>query len=236
MMILYNTLMGVSAGLALVLVPLLAHKLYRGEKVAPEGWSLTFTILGAILTFLGGLMAVTWPLTANPPINIMFAEPSLVFGLLLLAAAWYLWHQRTVVTALTTGAKKEADEAHATLIRVASPVSWLVFALGLMLLACTLAILRFGFVGGAPEAEPISGLLHNKPWIENTFFGVIYGLSALGALLVPFALRPGSSALRKIIGISWIAAGVAFLIFSAMNYYTHIGLLVNLLEGKDFEF
>ena len=235
-MVLYNTLMGVAAGLALILVPLLGRKLYRRERIAPEGWSLTFAVLGIILTFLGGLMTVTWPLTANPPINIIFAEPTLVLGLLLLAGAWYLWRQRLVVMALATGTKHEADEAQTTIARVLSPVSWLVLALGLMLLACTLAILRFGFVGGAPAEEPISGLLHDKPWIENTFFGVIYGLSALGALTMPFVVRRPASKLAWLIGISWTVAGVAFLLFSAMNYYTHVGLLVNLLEGKNFEF
>jgi hypothetical protein len=31
-------------------------------------------------------------------------------------------------------------------------------------------------------------------------------------------------------------AGVAFMLFSAMNYYTHIGLLVNTLQDKHFRF
>src|SRR5688500_20225075 len=208
-MILYNTLMGVAAGLALILVSVLARKLYRRERIAPEGWSLTVTVLGAILTFLGGLMAVTWPLSVNQPSTLAVAEPCLVLGLLPLAAAWYLWHQRTVFVTLATGAKREADEAQVTIIRVLTPVSWLIFALGLLLLACTFAIFRFTLVGSAPEAEPITGLLHDYPWIENTFFGVIYGLSALGALLVPFALQPASK-LRRVIGICWLIAGILF--------------------------
>jgi uncharacterized membrane protein len=233
-MILYNTLMGVAAGLALILIPVLARKLYRRQRVSPEGWSLTFTILGVLLTFLGGLMAVTWPLTVNPPINIAFAEPTLVFGLLLLTAAWYLWSQRAVITTLATGSKKESDDAWATLMRVLSPVSWVVFALGLMMLSCTLAILRFNLVGSAPELEPISGLFNKYPVVENTFFGVLYGLSALGALLFPFALKANAFTLRRIMGVSLVIAGVIFLLFSVMNYYTHIGLLVNIAQEKNF--
>ncbi|MDN5274913.1 MAG: hypothetical protein JWP06_814 [Candidatus Saccharibacteria bacterium] len=58
-MIMYNTLMGVCAGLALVLLALLGRKLVRREIIAPEGWSLTFGIVGVVLTFLSGLMAIT---------------------------------------------------------------------------------------------------------------------------------------------------------------------------------
>jgi uncharacterized membrane protein len=234
-MILYNTLMGVAAGLALILVPVLARKLYRRQRIAPEGWSLTFTILGILLTFLGGLMTVTWPLNVNQPINIAFGEPTLVLGLLLLTGAWYLWSQRAVVSTLATGSKKESDEAWATLMRVLSPVSWVVFALGMILLACTIAIVRFTLVGAAPPFEPITGRLNEWPWIENTFFAVMYGLSALGALLFPFALKADAFMLRRIMGISWVIAGVLFLLFSVMNYYTHIGLLVNSLQGKNFK-
>jgi uncharacterized membrane protein len=235
-MILYNTLMGVCAGLALILVPLLARKLYRRQKIAPEGWAITFGILGLILTFLSGLMAVTWPLTVNPPINIVFSEPNLVFGVLLLAASFFLWKQREVIAVMGSGDKKLADAAEANLDRVLMPVSWLVFTLGLILAACTAAIFRFMLVGGAPEAEPITGRLHDMPWIENTFFGILYGLSALGALLAPFALRNRRSFAWSIMGRVWIVAGVMFLLFSVMNYYTHVGLLTNIQKGTDYKF
>jgi len=235
-MILYNTLMGVSAGLALILVPLLMRKLYWRIKIAPEGWAISLGVLGVILTVLGGLMATTWPLSVNQPINIAFAEPNVMLGLLLIAASLFLWQRRELVASIGDGVKKTADEAFEYLRRVMMPVSWVVFALGLILLACTAAIWRFTLVGSAPEAEPITGLLHDYPAAENAFFVILYGLSALGALVFPFALRSKGSGLRKVVGYSWAIAGVLFLLFSAMNYYTHIGLLVNLLQGKDFEF
>lgn len=234
-MILYNTLMGVCAGLGLILVAILANKLYNRQPIAPEGWALTFGVLGTILTFLSGAMAVTWPLTVNPPINIAFSEPNLVFGLLMLAAAFFLWRQREAILSLQADNKKLSQDAQSQLHRLLMPVSWLVFTLGLILASCSLAIFRFMLVGGAPEAEPITGLLHDKPWIENTFFGLLYGLSALGALLAPFAVR-GNRILWSIITKVWIIAGVCFLLFSVMNYYTHIGLLINLGQGKDYEF
>lgn len=235
-MIMYNTLMGVAAGLALILVPMLARKLFKGQPVAPEGWSLTFGVLGAILTFLGGLMAVTWPLNVNPPINIAFAEPTLLFGLLLIGASFFLWRHREAIMGLSDKNKRLADEAYLYIRRVLGPVSWVVFALGLIMASCTLAIFRFTLVGAAPAAEPISGLLSNYPAVENAFFGVLYGLSAVGALLAPWALRKPNSKLPAIVGTCWIAAGVIFLLFSAMNYYTHIGLLVNMLHDKNYRY
>jgi hypothetical protein len=235
-MILYNTLMGVCAGLALILVPMLARKLYTRQAVSAEGWALTFGIIGLPLTFLSALMATTWPLTANPPINIIFAEPSLVLGVLLLGASVYLWRSRDTIAALGDGNKKAADAAEVQLTRTLAPVSWIVFALGLMLAACTAAIFRFMLVGGAPEQEPITGLLYDKPEIENTFFGIIYGLAALGALAAPFALRARNSIYVKVMFWAWMISGVTFLLFSVMNYYTHTGMLVNLLQGKDYEF
>jgi hypothetical protein len=234
-MILYNTLMGVCAGLALILTPQLANKLYRRQPISTEGWSLAFGVLGLILTFLGGAMAITWPLTVNPPINIIFSEPNVVLGLLLLAASFYLWRQKENIVALSSNDKKVASAAEAQLARVLMPISWVVFALGLILAACSLAIFRFMLVGGAPAAEPISGLLSSKPWVENTFFGVLYALSAIGALLLPFAVR-GARSLWGIITVLWMIAGISFLLFSAMNYYTHIGLLTNLGQGKHYKF
>lgn len=234
-MILYNTLMGVAAGLALILVPLLARKLYRREPVAPEGWSLAFGVLGIVLTFLGGLMSVTWPLTVNPPINIMFGEPTLLLGLLLLAASLFLWRRKDTVLALS-GTGRTAEDARTYLLRVMAPVSWVLGALGLVLLACALVTVRFNLVGSAPADEPITGLLHDYPVIENTFFALLYGLSAVALLLVPFAVRqPANVQLVRVIGWCMVVAGVAFLLFSAMNYYTHIGLLLNLQRGTHIQ-
>jgi hypothetical protein len=234
-MILYNTLMGVCAGLALILVPKLINKLYRGTAVAAEGWSVTFGILGVILTFLSALMATTWPLTVNPPINIMFSEPNLVLGVLLLAASFLLWKQRDAIRTLSESKGQARTAAEVQLARTLVPITWIIFGLGLMLAACTAAILRFGIVGGAPEAEPITGLLYNHPAIENTFFAILYGLSAIGALLAPFALRH-RGAYWAIMSRIWLIAGVCFLLFSAMNYYTHIGLLWNINHDTHYRF
>jgi uncharacterized membrane protein len=227
-MILYNTLMGVAAGTAEIMVALLARKLHRRESIAPEGWALTFGILGVILTFLSGLMTVTWPLNVNPPMNILFGEPAFVLGLLLLAAAFFMWTRAEAFLDLD-------DTAFERLIGVVTPVSWLVFVLGLILLSCTLAVFRFGFVGAAPAEEPISGLLHDYPAAENTFIGLLYAVSAVGPLLAPFALRNLGGRIAQAAVFCMAVSGTVFLLFSVMNYYTHIGLLVNLLQKTSFK-
>jgi uncharacterized membrane protein len=234
-MILYNTLMGICAGLSLILVPVLGRALYRRQTISVTGWSLTFGVLGTVLAILGGLMATTWPLTANPPINIAFGEPNFLLGLLMLAGAVLLWRNKESLNTLSDGKGAAAELAQVRLTRALVPLSYIVGALGLVLLAITLAMLRFNLVGAAPEAEPITGLLHNHPVVENTFFVILYGLSALGALLAPFALRKHRPYF-KIMCIAWLIAGILFLLFSAMNYYTHIGLLVNLGQGTNYRY
>src|SRR5262245_51871846 len=128
--------MGVAAGTAQLMVALLARKLHARESIAPEGWAVSFGILGAVLTFLSGLMTVIWPLNVNPPINIMFDEPTLL---------------------------------------------------------------------------------------------------AAGPMLAPFALRNLDGRAARTVVWCMAASGAAFLLFSLMNYYTHIGLLVNMLQKASFK-
>ena len=228
--------MGVCAGLALILMALLGKKLVTRQQIAPEGWALALGSIGVILTFLSGLMAVTWPLTVNPPLNILFAEPSLLLGVLLVAASLFLWKQKEAVNALASSNKVAAEGAYVHLRRVLSPMSWIIFGLGLVLTFSVIAIFRFTLVGSAPAIEPISGLLHDYPLIENTFFGILYALPAIGTLLAPFALRSPNGKLPAIVGYTWFIAGVLFLLFSAMNYYTHAGMLVNITTGSSYTF
>jgi len=102
-----------------------------------------------------------------------------------------------------------------------------------------LALISVAFVGPvyspweAPPQEPISSELSNHEWIENAFISLLYVLSAIGCLLLPFALmRPIERArpLLKVIGVAWAVAGVALSLFGALNYYTHSGMTINTYE------
>ncbi len=213
--VLYNTLVGVAAGIGLIGVAKLLKKLYDKEAVSAEGWSLLFAPVGVILTVLGLAITITWPyhVPGTFDANILFGEPAVAFGLLLLAASFYLWHERAGLNL-------------AKVWRVLKPVSIYVFGLGLVMGACAISWLRYK-LGAAPPTEPISGRVGNHPLFEASFLFVLYGLVSLGALLFP--MLPGGRRPRvaRLVYCVWMIAGVVFLLFSAMNYYTHIGDLQN---------
>ena len=79
-----------------------------------------------------------------------------------------------------------------------------------------------------PKEEPITGLLHDYPAAENLFFGIVlYGLAAAGCLLFPAALA-GRRAAWLGLYWTWTISGLAFTLFSALNFYTHTGMLINI--------
>lgn len=55
----------------------------------------------------------------------------------------------------------------------------------------------------------------------------LYVLVGVGALVFPFLLRRRSVLATWIAGVCWTLGGLAFLLFGALNYFTHIGLIVN---------
>src|SRR5262245_2416232 len=131
-MILYNTIVGLAAGVGLFLVAELLKRFLNSETIEPEGFALTFGITGFIQTVLGLTISVMWPYTKVLHANIMMGEPALAFGLLLLAAAFFLWRKRDTVVDLGQGNEKSA-KASAYLLAVLRPISVWVFARGLMM-------------------------------------------------------------------------------------------------------
>jgi uncharacterized membrane protein len=237
----YNTIMAVSAGVGLIGVALLGRQVEKRQAIAAEGWSLLFAIVGGILSTLGFIMTVSWPFRVPGTVdgNVLMGEPSMAFGLLLLAASFYLWQRRAVFAAIGS-ASGESDAALDTVYRALKPVSIFVFATGLMMLACAVAWIRYQ-MGNAPSVEPLTGylatvVLKNAPVAESFFLGILWGLVALGSLLFPLALRKkGASGISAVIFAAWLVAGCVFLGFGALNYYTHVGLISNTTNGTDFK-
>lgn len=218
----YNTIMSVAAGAGLIMVVRLAREVIRDPKaIVVEGWSLGFGVVSLILVTTGLHMTLTWPLAVSFPFdNIIFGEPSLAFGVLLGAASFYLWHRGSVAIATVDAATYMA--------RVSRPVSVFVFGIGLGLFGIAVAGVRYQLFAAPPE-EPISGVFAAYPLVEAIAISGLFALVGLGAVLFPWALESHDRAarLRLVIGWSWTIAGVAFLLFGAMNYFTHIGLIVH---------
>jgi len=222
----YNTIMAVAVGAGLIGLVILGRELLRApEQVEPDGWALTFGVLGTILTTTGLHMTLTWPLAAGgfPFDNIIFGETSLGFGVLLLAAALYLWRRGAVALASTRPVE--------ALARIAQPITVFVGGLGLSLLAIAVAGIKYELFA-APAEEPISGAFADHPMVEATFMSALIALVGLGALafaVLVNRLRSNGAAgvWAPITGWLWGVSGVLFLLFGAMNFFTHIGLIVN---------
>ncbi|QCB95584.1 DUF981 family protein [Arthrobacter sp. PAMC25564] len=227
----YNTIMSLAAGAGLLAVVIFSRDLFRFRRnndatVSTDGWSLAFGVLGLILTTTGLHMTLTWPLAAGgfPFDNIIFGETSLGFGVPLLGAAFYLWRRGEALTS--------APDPIAFAANTVRPLSLFIGGLGLSLFAIAAAGVTYQLFA-APAQEPISGAFAAYPIIEATFMSGLFALVGVGAVLFPFAIAKlrtsgaAASGLVKTIGIVWYLTGLAFLLFGAMNYFTHIGLIVN---------
>lgn len=213
MMIMYNTLQGLCAGLVMLIAGDALKKLHAGPgQMKLPSHAAALAVAGVPLTVLGFLMTVTWPLTANPPINIAFGEPTFILGVLaLVGAAFFL----------------RGLDLHTVALR---PMAWVITAVGGMLALTASAIFSYNLVGDAPSSEPITGQFQG--W-ENATWGVAYTVAAIGCIATWF-YRPASNVAFHIIRFSWAISGLFFLLFSILNYRTHIGQLVNLERGTNF--
>ena len=85
----------------------------------------------------------------------------------------------------------------------------------------------------APPEEPISGWFAEYPLIEATFISLLWAVTGLAALTMPGILddfaeeRVDFTSKAKFTYILMYSSGWVFLLFGAMNYFTHIGLIVN---------
>lgn len=222
----YNTIMSVAAGAGLIGLVVLGRELRSDIKeVNTDGWALLFGVLGFILTTTGLHMSLTWPLASGgfPFDNIIFGETSLAFGVMLLAAALYLWKRAAAVIAGQNPLRGWA--------RVARPLTIFIAGMGLSLVALAIAGIKYQLFA-APPQEPISGLFSGYPMIEATFISALLALVGVGALsfsmlVTKVATGQDSGSWAALTGWVWTISGVLFLLFGAMNYFTHIGLIIN---------
>ncbi|MEV0367145.1 DUF981 family protein [Nocardia fusca] len=226
-MITYTTLMGVAAGLGMILLCTLGYHLYAQKSLPTfDGWTFSFAALGGILTVLGGHMTLTWPLQSPERFkNFMFGEPLLLFGVLLIAGAVLLRRNGENLLELRRNddGNKEFDSYLLALLR---PVVWIVFAMGLVLAACTVAAFQFDVFATAPQQEPFFGTGPMKSFLSVSLC-LLYALPAVACLLVPLVFYTRNRLAMAVSGIALFVSGAGWLATAVLVYYTHIGMDFN---------
>ena len=124
----------------------------------------------------------------------------------------------------------DVEEANATALAALKPVGIFVGALGLGMAVLAITFVRFQ-LGAAPPEEPISGRFGHLPILEALFLGGLWGVVAVGALLFAIALLTDRPQLLRWAVRAWVVGGAVFLLFGAMNFYTHIGMYYNIAHG-----
>jgi uncharacterized membrane protein len=223
--VVYNELVALTAGAGLLGFAAFLAQLIKGARIDSEGWAGFFAVTGVLLLALGIHTTVTWPFGGGgfEYANIAFGQPAAGFGALLLFAAVYLWRHRSVYAG-------PVEAANASTLAAFKPVGIFVGALGLAMAVLAITFVRFQ-LGAAPAVEPISGRFGHLPILEALFLGGLWGVVAAGALLFAIALWTDRPQLLRWAVRAWVVGGVVFLLFGAMNFYTHIGMYDNIANG-----
>jgi len=227
-MVVYNELVAITAGAGLLGFGWFLTHLVRGRRIDSEGWAGFFGVTGLLLLILGLHTTVTWPFGGEgfEYANIAFGQPAAGFGALLLFAAVYLWRHRDLFAG-----KEQA--ANAAALRAFKPVGIFVGALGLGMAVLAIAFVRYQ-LGAAPPQEPISGRFGHLPILEALFLGGLWGVIALGSLLFAIATVTDRPNLLPWSVRSWVVGGLVLLLFGALNFYTHIGMYMNIAHGTNY--
>jgi hypothetical protein len=224
-MIVYNELVAITAGAGLLGFSWFLAQLIRNKRIDSEGWAAFFGLTGLLLLALGLHTTVTWPFGGEgfEYANIAFGQPAAAFGALLLFAAVYLWRHRLLFNG-------DVEPANKVALAAMKPASIFVGALGLGMAVLAIAFVRYQ-LGAAPPEEPISGRFGHLPILEALFLGGLWGVVAVGALLFAIALWTDRPQLLRWAVWAWVIGGVVFLLFGAMNFYTHIGMYDNIAHN-----
>ena len=224
-MVVYNELVALTAGAGLLGFAWFIASLVRSKPIESEGWAAFFGVTGLLLLVLGVHTTVTWPFGGDgfEYANIAFGQPAAGFGALLLFAAVYLWRHRVLFDG-------DVVVANARALSALKPIAIFVGALGLAMGVLAVTFVRFQ-LGAAPPEEPISGRFGHLPILEALFLGGLWGVVAIGALLFAFALLTDRPQLLRWAAWAWVVGGVVFMLFGAMNFYTHIGMYYNISNG-----
>lgn len=222
-MITFTSIMGLAAGVGLILLPMMMYLLYQNRIQSFDSWALSFGGLSLILISFGGYMSLTWPLKDPEKFkNFMFGELTCLMGILLLITAIFLWKRGKTVL-------DQGEQAIDYLFQAAQPLSIFVFAVGLALVANSIGAVQYEIFTTAPPQEPILGTWP-KPLI-NLSLCALFILPAIGCLLTLPAIWMKSHKLMKLACSTWFVTGIGWVIIAVVVYYTHIAMDFNFRAG-----
>lgn len=225
----YNTIMALAAGAGLCSIATTIRKTAERKQINPEGWAINFGILGSILFFTGLHMTLTWPMAKYFPFdNIIFGEPSLALGTILLFLAFYSWKRAEHI--------KNAETPIAEMAKNLRHLRYFLYGLGLAMIGIAFAGVIFELFAAPPE-EPITGLFADYPMLEATGISLLYAAVGISALLMPGILDKFAdhypqayTSTQKLVYILLMVDGTVWILFGALNYFTHIGLIINTMS------
>lgn len=225
----YNTIMALAAGAGLCSIARTARKANEKKEINPEGWAINFGTLGLILFLTGLHMTLTWPMAKYFPFdNIIFGEPSVGFGAILLMLAFYTWKKAESI--------KNAESPIAEMAVNIRHLRYFLYGLGLACIAIAFAGVIFELFAAPPE-EPISGWFADYPMLEATAISSLYAMIGVSALLAPgildqFAKQKARSysSNQKVAYVFMMVSGGVWIAFGALNFFTHIGLIIHTMK------
>jgi len=222
--------MGLAASAALLLLVAFPYFGARAPFTVRRAWAATFGALGGLLVILGLHLNFVWPLPGVA--NIVFGEPSLLFGVLLVTAAVII-HRTPVddaAEAVESGdrsgdgwrALRDDVELPSELAVALRPVSYVGALAGVMTILLGWATAAFAeIVFRAPSMEWPTGLIAGTG-IEVVYMTGTYTILGLGAIALPFGLH-NPSRLRTA-GNLLTAAAVLLLFITLISFIGHVTL------------
>ncbi len=228
---LYNSLMAVTAGAALLSIWWLFSRLTSEKKMSPKGVALNFGVLGLILFITGVHTTLTWPLSPTYPFdNSIFGEPCFVFGALLLAMAFYFWKEKDIML------KHSEKEDNSLLNFIANDFNEFRF----IIMGVGLAVVMMGAAGIqykiflAPPEEPIVGAISKSlPYYTSYLVGLLWisvGVAALGITSFFKSVVEHKKRNYKWLKILMLVVGINFMSIGVITYFTHVGMIINTMD------
>lgn len=225
----YNTIMAIAAGAGLCSIADVMRNAANKKQISPDGWAINFGALGIILFSTGLHMSLTWPMAKYFPFdNIIFGEPSVAIGSLLLMLAFFCWKRSDAIKADDTPLKEMAASIR--------HFRFFIYGIGLALIGIACAGINFKLFA-APAEEPLTGLFADYPMLEATCISLLYAMIGVAALLTPGILNQFAegdmqsyAAKRKAVYLLMMVSGGVWILFGALNFFTHIGLIIHTMS------